>query len=331
MIRTILLALAAALGLVQLAAADPATIKIAWIVPASDSPLALLGKPGIAKHEGKSYKLEWVHFTGTPGEITGLASNEIDLAPIGFPAFALAIENAHLDDLRVIADTAQDGVGNGFSNEFFVLNDGPKTVEDLKGKVLAVNAFGAAIDIGLRVMLKKHGLEANRDYTLVEAVFPTMKPELFEHKVDLISMVPPFAFDPELNQKARVLFTQKDAMGPTQLLLLVARKGFIDKNRAALTDFLEDNIREIRWYLDPAHHDEAVKIVSAYDKLPPQIFASWFFTAKDVHRDRNDMPNLDALAHAIEVAHEIGVVPQPLDARRYADLSLVEAAAKRVK
>jgi hypothetical protein len=32
--------------------------------------------------------------------ITGLASEEVDLAPLGFPAFALAIENAKLDDFR---------------------------------------------------------------------------------------------------------------------------------------------------------------------------------------------------------------------------------------
>jgi NitT/TauT family transport system substrate-binding protein len=324
-------AFAAALA-AHAAAADPVAIKVAWIVPGADAPLALLGKQGIAKHEGQSYSLTWVHFTGTPAEITGLATGEVDVAPIGFPAIALAIENAKMDDLRVIGDSLQDGVDDHFSNSYFVLNDGPvKRIEDMKGRVAVVNAFGAAVDIGLRVGLKKHGLEANRDYTLIEAQFPTMKAELLQHKVDLISMVPPFAFDPELNKEAHVLFTQKDAMGASQLLALVARKPFIDKNRAALTDYLEDNIREIHWYLDPAHHDEAVQILSTYMKVPPQAFASWLYTAKDTYRDPNDRPDLAALKSAITVAHDIGVVPAPLDPKPYADLSLVEAAAKRVK
>src|SRR6202167_1189869 len=218
-VKPIAAGLLAALFLVGAAArAEPVKIKIAWIVAPTDSPLAMLGKAGISQHEGKSYTLDYVHFTSTPAMITGLASGEIDLAPLGFPAFALAIENAKLDDLRAVADAIEDGVGDAFSNSYFVLNDGPiKKIEDLKGKIVTSNAIGAAIDIGLRMMLRQHGLEDKRDYTLIESVFPTMKAELLEHKVDLISVVPPFAFDPQLNSVAHVLFTQKDAMGgPSQ-------------------------------------------------------------------------------------------------------------------
>jgi NitT/TauT family transport system substrate-binding protein len=65
--------------------------------------------------------------------------------------------------LHVICDEIQDGVPGHGSNE--LRNDGPiKTVVDLKGNVLATNAMGSAVDIA--------GLEANRDYTVVEARFP---------------------------------------------------------------------------------------------------------------------------------------------------------------
>ena len=121
----------------------------------------------------------------------------------------------------------------------------------------------------MRMMLRRHGLEDKRDYTLIETVFPNMKPELLDHKVDLAALVPPFSFDPQINSVAHVLFTQKEAMGgPSQLLINVARAGFIAKNRAALVDYFEDNLRQIRWYLDPAHHDEVLKIVTAFTKTP---------------------------------------------------------------
>ncbi len=264
------------------ARAEPLKIRIAWIVAPTDSPLAMLGKSGISKHEGVSYTLDYVHFTSTPSEITALASGDIDVASLGFPAFALAIENAKLDDLRAVADTLQDGVGDTFSSRFFVLNDGPvKRIDDLKGKIVTTNAIGAAIDIGLRMMLRQHGLEDKRDYTMIESVFPTMKPELLDHKVDLITMVPPFAFDPQLNAAAHVLFTMKEAMGgPSQLLVMCARKSFVDKNRAALVDFFEDNIRQIRWYFDPANHDEVLKIVTGFTKTPLAPWEGWAFTGK---------------------------------------------------
>ncbi|HUB94794.1 MAG TPA: ABC transporter substrate-binding protein [Stellaceae bacterium] len=314
------------------ARAEPVEIKVAWIVAPTDSPLAMLGKQGISRHEGTSYKLDYVHFTSTPAMITALASGDVDLAPLGFPALALAIENAHLDDLRVVTDWLEDGVGQSFSNPFFVLNDGPvKRIEDLKGRIVSSNAIGAAIDIGLRIMLRKHGLEDKRDYTLVESMFPTMKPELLEHKVDLVSVVPPFAFDPQLNAVGHALFTQKEAMGgPSQLLTTVARKPFIDKNRAALVDYFEDNLRQVRWYFDPKNHDEVIKIVTAYTKTPPSLWAGWAFTPKDSYRDPDGKPNLDALQRNIGTAHELGFIPAPLDPHHYADLSLVAEAAARL-
>ena len=90
-----------------------------------------------------------------------------------------------LSDLRIVADEFQDGVAGYYSQEFMVLKDGPiHKVEDLKGKVVATNAAGSAVDVAMKAMLHKHGLEPNRDYTVVEAPFPAMKAMLAENKVD---------------------------------------------------------------------------------------------------------------------------------------------------
>ena len=106
-----------------------------------------------------------------------------------------------LDDLRVISDEFQDGVEGYYTNEFYVLKDGPiQKPADLKGKVVATNAAGSAIDIGSRAMLKKAGLEDKRDYTVVEAPFPTMRAMLTDKKADLIPAVLPFSLDPALKQ-----------------------------------------------------------------------------------------------------------------------------------
>jgi hypothetical protein len=86
-------------------------------------------------------------------------------------------------------------------------------------------------------------LEANRDYTIIEAPFPAMRAMLAEKKADMISAVPPFSLDPDLNAMAHSLFTQKDALGITQLTMWTARTPFIQQNRAALVDFLEDTVR----------------------------------------------------------------------------------------
>lgn len=311
--------------------AEPVKIRMAWVAPISGLASILLEKKDLARHLGKSYVLEPVRFAGTPPMITAIANNELEIAELTFPTLAIAVLNAGLDDLRVISDEFQDGVPGYYTNEYFVLKESPiQKVGDLKGKVVASNAAGSAVDIAMRAMLKKNELEDKRDYTVLEVPFPAMRAMLAEKKVDLISGVIPFSLDPEMKKIARPLFTGKDALGPTQFAMLVVRKSFIDKNRAALIDAMEDFLRITRWYQDPANHKEAVQIISRAVKLPPERI-EWVFTRTDYYRDSNLMPNLEALQNNIDTTHALGFVRSSFDVKKYADLSIVEEAAKRLK
>jgi sulfonate transport system substrate-binding protein len=321
---------AVAAGRPRPAQAAPTRIRVGWVVvPASSAPL-VLAKKDLLTNFGKSYVAEAIHFEGTPPAITALAAGELEIGPLAFSSFALAIQNAHMDDLRVICDEIQDGVPGHGTNEFMVLKNGPvKTVADLKGKVLATNVVGSAVDIAMGGMLKRSGLEANRDYTIIEAPFPAMRAMLAEKKADLISAVPPFSLDPNLRSIATTLFTQKDAFGISQLTMWTARTPFIAQNRAALVDFLTDVVRAIRWYTDPKNHAEAVAIVAQLNKAPPERM-QWAFGPRDQYRDPNGMPNLTALASNLALQKQVGLLNQDIDVKKYADLSMVEEAAKRL-
>lgn len=331
--RSLKFALAAMAATVAFGAAqaEPVKIRMAWVAPVSNWASILLEKQDLAKHLGKSYTVEAVRFAGTPPMITAIANGELEISNLAYSTFPLAVQNANIDDLRVIADEFQDGVAGYHSNQFSVLADGPiKKVEDLKGKVVATNAMGSAVDIVSRAMLRKHGLEDKRDYTTVEAPFPTMKAMLKEKKADLIPSVPPFSFDPELKQASRVLFDSKEAIGVSQFIIWAARKSFIDKNRAAMVDFMEDMLRIERWFMDPKNHDEVMKIAAKVTKAPPERFG-WLFTKQDYYRNPDMLPNLDALQSNINTTHELGFIKAPLDVKKYTDLSLAKEAAARLK
>jgi NitT/TauT family transport system substrate-binding protein len=329
-LKLVMAALASTIAL-GAASAEPVKIRSAWVAPVSNWSSIVLEKKNLAKHLGKTYTLETVRFAGTPPMITALANGELEIANLAYSTLPLAIQNANLDDLRVIADEFQDGVAGHHSNEFMVLKDGPiKKVEDLKGKIVATNAMGSAVDIGSRAMLRKHGLEDKRDYTTVEAPFPTMKAMLKEKKADLIPSVPPFNFDPELKQISRVLFTSKDAIGVSQFIIWAARKSFIDKNRAAMVDFLEDMLVIERWFMDPKNKNEVMQIASKVTKAPAERFG-WLFTKEDYYRNPDMLPNLDALQSNVNTTKELGFIKAPLDVKKYTDLSLIQEAAKRLK
>lgn len=334
-LKNILLAML--LGGSALAAnAQPVKIRVAYVVPVANWASILFEKPGLAKHHGQSYTFEAVRFQGTPQMITAIANNELEIADLAFASLAIAVQNAGMDDLRVIADEFQDGVPGYYTDEFFVLKDSPvKTIKALKGKVLATNVAGSAVDIVMRAMLRKNGLDDRRDVNVIEAAFPNMKATLLAKRADVIPGVIPFSFDPELREKGRVLFTQKEAVGRTQMTMLVAREGFIRKNRAAMVDFLEDAIRAVRWYIDPQNHKEAVQIAARVSKRPAAAFDKWLFTKAgqngDYYHDESMRPDLKALQTNIDLQHQLGLVKASIDVAKHADLSLVEEAAKRLK
>jgi NitT/TauT family transport system substrate-binding protein len=162
-----------------------------------------------------------------------------------------------------------------------------------------------------------------------------MKPTLISKKADAIPGVIPFSFDPELRNATRVLFTQKEIVGRTQMIVWAARSGFIQKNRAAMVDFMEDVIRAVRWYLDPANHKEAVEISARVSKRPAGAFDKWLFTKAgqngDYYRDPDMKPDLKALQANIELQHQLGLVKASVDVAKHTDLSVIEEAAKRLK
>jgi sulfonate transport system substrate-binding protein len=328
--------LATALGSATVAQAEPLKIRLSYIVPVSNWATILFQKPELAKHLDKSYSFEAVHFQSTPTLIQALAAGEIEIANLGFTSLPIAITNAGMSDLRIISDELQDGVPGYYSNEYMVLKDSLiKTVEDLKGKVVTTNGYGSGTDIPLRVMLAKHKLSDKTDVTFIESPIPTMGAMLNEHKVDLIAWVLPFTANPKAHETARTLFTQGDAMGITQLGMWVTRKAFIEKNRAALVDFMEDALRAERWYFDPANHAEAVNIAVAVSKIPAPVWDSWLFRKDGQHGDyyRNPAgePDVASMQKTIDEQAKYGYLKQSIDVKSYVDLSLVEAAAKRLK
>jgi len=72
----------------------------------------------------------------TPGAFT---AEVVEILRTFATQSALAIQNARLNDLRIIADEIQDGTEGHLSLAYVVLKDSPiRTIEDLKGKIVAI-------------------------------------------------------------------------------------------------------------------------------------------------------------------------------------------------
>jgi ABC-type nitrate/sulfonate/bicarbonate transport system substrate-binding protein len=325
----------ALLALVATASADPLDIRIAWTtVPGQLTPVLFgtYAQEHLLKHYGKAYTVSHTHFAGSGPMVTALASGQIDIAQLAPSSLGFAIENAHLNDIRILTDGYQDGVDDHFSIPFLVRKDsGITTIAALKGKVVAVNAFGGALDIAARAMLLKHHFVADRDYTIVEGAFPNLGSMLEQRKVDLIGLVLPFSEVLEKRGNVHTLFRMKDVFGQTQMLFNVARASFLDKNHAALQDFFDDYVGAQRWLLGASHREEAVHLVAQFTKRPDSVFMPYLFTAKDVYRNPDARPNMAALQRNMAQLKEQGLLKASIDVKRYAALGFIDDAVKRLK
>jgi sulfonate transport system substrate-binding protein len=314
-------------------AQDLPTIRWGYVLPpVAEMAGIFASKPELVPHLNKTYKFEAKFVRGSPLLVTALAAGELEVANLGFSTFYQAVENAGLKDMKIIGDEAEDGYNGYFSSQIRVRKDsGIKKIEDLKGKVIATIAIGSGADMLTRYTLRKHGLEINKDYTYLETPFPTMKPMLIGKKVDAAYFAQPFASDPEVEAETDVLFTTDDSMGPLNPNFIAARGNFIEKNRAAMVDFLEDFLRMTRWYFDEKNREESIKLISEANKVPVETLKRYIFTKKDNYRSMDALPNLKEIQANMEKQKEVGFTKTVLDVEKFADLSLVKEAAARLK
>ena len=304
--------------------------RIGWAAVPGSRAGFMLEKPELLSHLNQSYTVEPMHFANTPAELTALASGDLDIAQLGYSTLGAAVENAHMDDIRIFANELEDGVPGYATTHFMVLKDGPiKTIDDLKGKVVATNGIGSGLDIAMRYVLSRRHFQEKTDYTDIEINFPNMRPALADRKVDMISAVLPFMYDPEMLKVARVLFQQGDEIGPSELLMWAARAPYIAAHRAALVDLMEDTLHMIRWYSDPANHQAAIAMVAKLTKQPPEAL-DWAFTKRDDFRGPNGTPDLKSVDADLKMEKSLGYLKSDIDVAKYADLSIAADASKRL-
>ena len=327
----------AAAGLVATALAapgwadEPLKLRVAWTeTPTHLMPVAF-SRPAILTHYGKTYTVDAIRFRGSAPEIEALASGELDIATLGYSSFGLAIQNARMDDLRVIADGHRDGVPGFQTGPFLVLEGSDiRRIDDLKGKVLATNGIGGAAYFAMVKAMHDHGYEEKRDYHVVEVAFPNMLATLQDKKIDLGPVAQPFIGIAQRQGGFRALFTIRDAMGgETQMTLMTARVPFIAAHRAALVDFFEDFQSATRWFTDPENRADAIAILSDFTKQPRESFADWLFTKDDSFHDPDARPNLAALQQNDDALTRLGFLKAPVDVKAHADLTLIDEAARR--
>jgi NitT/TauT family transport system substrate-binding protein len=170
-------------------AADVARVKVGVLPISNVAPLYLGIKEGFFREE--SLEIEPVPAQSGNEIVTAMVSGDLQFAFLGYvPAMSARSKNL---PLKVVANA--DNGAESADEEWTVIvvgQDSPiRSVEDLAGKTIAVNALKGVGEVVIKAALEKRGVDP-KSIRLLEVPFPEMPAALEKDRVDAIWAPEPF-------------------------------------------------------------------------------------------------------------------------------------------
>jgi ABC-type nitrate/sulfonate/bicarbonate transport system substrate-binding protein len=288
------------------------------------SPLVVGEAKGFFAEEG--IKLDITLTRNSVEQIRGILAGTWDLAQTATDNVVAYVESEGAD-LVVLA-----GVERGLNISLFA-QPNTKSVKDLKGKVLGVDALTTGFTFILRKMLMVNGLDLDKkDYELV-AVGGTAQrfQALKEGKVAGVLLNMPY--DDMAKQQGFVsLVSARDILDTFLATTWVGRRTWAAKNADLLVRFIRAYSRSIDWLSDPSNQKEAVTIVARYQKVDEDVAAKRLAQEMDpatatVPKAAIDVKGVEAV---IRLRAEAGFLKSPLPpAEKYYDLTYYNRAVQK--
>ena len=183
------------------------------------------------------------------------------------------VAHAALDNAVAIAQAeVVIVIGGDVSFNGLVAQPGIKSIEDLRGKILIVDAPDTAYALQLKKMLLMHGLQAGVDYQLKPMGTTPHRLEVMRtDKSYAASMLSPPTSLLAKRDGFVSLGSTRDALGPYQALGDFVRQPWAKQNSDLLVRYLAAYIEGQRWLLDPAHKRQVIELIAAEWKVPEAI------------------------------------------------------------
>jgi ABC-type nitrate/sulfonate/bicarbonate transport system substrate-binding protein len=320
MIKISVAAILTLLGSIAAFAQQPQTIRVGWTIPAEESKYWMMRRPDQFPELGKTYKVEWVQFQGTAPMVQAMAAGALDCSTQGVLSMAQGAIQANLETY-IVAQHVGEKPGS-FSVYWAVKEDSPiKTVADVKGKSVGTNVFGSGILGPMFMLLKRNGIDPEKDIKLVETGFPASEDAIRSGRVDVGVLNQPFAARAEAKGGLRKLFSISDQLKEVVHIMDVCRKDFVDKNpdlaRAYVRDLTDGMAKAV------ANRDETLKVVSEVTKAPVAVLDTFLLKPNDFAREPGAAPNFAGVQAMLDVYADTGMLSRKLDASKFKHPTIV--------
>jgi ABC-type nitrate/sulfonate/bicarbonate transport system substrate-binding protein len=257
-----------------------------------------------------------------------LAAGKGDVAYLAVDNAVAMVELAHQDVVIVMG-------GEGSQNELIAQKD-IKSITDLRGKTLIVDAPNTAYALQMKKILSLSGLTAGKDYEIRPfGATPQRLIAMREQKDFAGSMLGPPVSLVAKKEGFVTLGSVQQVIGPYQAAGFFTDRTWAKDHRDLLIPFLSACIEAQRWLLNPVNKQQVIDLLAAQYHLTPEIAAEDYDIsiahpggfAKDAQFDLRGFENV--LKLRAEVEGQWGGHPPSPD--KYYDPSYYQAALTKAK
>jgi ABC-type nitrate/sulfonate/bicarbonate transport system substrate-binding protein len=233
-------------------AADLAMVRVNTFPTARVLPLLVAEKQGL--FAGRGIRIELQFTENSLQQREGLAAGKSDIVHAAVDNGVAMVDVAGHDVVIVMG-------GDSGANEFMV-QPYIKSIADVRGKSLVVDAPDTAYALQAKKILRNNGLEEGRDYTVKAIGRGSMRLQaLAEDKNNAAAIMnPPFSVQAAkmgMKNMGRTI----DLLGPYQAGGVFVMRSWANANRAVLENYLAAYVQALRWVFKPANRAECLALL----------------------------------------------------------------------
>lgn len=159
--------------------------------------------------------------------------------------------------------------------EFYVLADSDiHSIQDLKGKKIAINLVKASFHYTWLIELEKAGMTED-DVTFVTLPFSEQIEALKNGTVDAIGLMQPYSGMARVDSECRQLYTAVDSFGERQFSEILLNSDWAKENPKSAKAFVAGIAKAADWIAD--NQDEAKQIISKYTGIDANYIDDYHF------------------------------------------------------
>lgn len=257
-----------------------------------------------------------------------LADGKGDLAYLAVDNAVAMVELAHQDIIIVMG-------GEGSQNELIAQPE-IKSINDLHGKTLIVDAPNTAYALQMKKILLLSGMQAGRDYEIKPfGATPQRLIAMREHKENAASMLGPPSSIVAKHAGFVSLGSVPALIGPYQAAGYFTRRAWAKDHRDALQNYLAAIIEAQRWLMAPANKQQVIDLMIGESHLAPDVAAETYELSmtRPGGYEKDAAIDLDGFKNVLKLRAEIegqwgGHPPAP---EKYYDSSYYSAALAKIK